>query len=207
MITQDDLWTVSLFIKIIKLMKTPTIINKAITDILHLKSNNQAFKVLIMMICLVCMSVRSYAYLSKTTIKEQSDPCKVKNEAEKTVTDFIVFFQSSDIEGLYSVLDSAIEWHQPGGNQVSGIKHSRDDVFEMFGKMFALSNGTLELTEVKLVTANKNEVACELSWHAVKPTGETLSIKNIAVYTVAEGRIIKAKIYTADQEAENRFWL
>jgi uncharacterized protein len=76
----------------------------------------------------------------------------------------------------------------------------------MVGKMFELSAMTVRLTAIKSITENQHQVACLLNWKASSPTGKELDVDNIDVYTVENGQIVKADIFTTDVEAENRFW-
>jgi ketosteroid isomerase-like protein len=76
----------------------------------------------------------------------------------------------------------------------------------MVGKMFELSANTLRLTDIKTVSVNGNKVACLLHWNAAQPAGGILDVDNIDVYTVENGQITKADIFTADLESENHFW-
>jgi ketosteroid isomerase-like protein len=128
------------------------------------------------------------------------------NNATSIVTDFLQAVQTGNNAQLAALLHADIIWEQPGDNAVSGLKRSAAEVFGMVGKMFELSGNTLRLTDIRSVTANGNEVACLLNWRATKPNGEQLNVENIDLYTVANGQIVRAKIYTADEEAENRFW-
>jgi ketosteroid isomerase-like protein len=130
----------------------------------------------------------------------------MENEAKRVVNEFLAAVQQGDNAKLAELLSPEIKWSQPGDNAVSGIKHSNMEVFQMVGKMFEISGNTLRLTEIRLISVNSNKVACVLRWNANKATGEILEIDNIDVYTVENGQIIRAEIYSADLEKENTFW-
>ena len=130
----------------------------------------------------------------------------MKNESKKVVTEFLAAVQQGDNAKLAALLSPGIVWNQPGNNQVAGIKQSNAEVFQMVGKMFELSANTLRLTDVKTISVNGNKVACLLHWNAAQPAGGILDVDNIDVYTVENGQITKAEIFTADQESEDRFW-
>jgi len=76
----------------------------------------------------------------------------------------------------------------------------------MVGKMFELSANTLRLTDFKSISVSGNKVACVLHWNAAQPAGGILDVDNIDVYTIENGQITKAEIFTADEESENKFW-
>ncbi|WP_183574366.1 nuclear transport factor 2 family protein [Mucilaginibacter sp. X5P1] len=130
----------------------------------------------------------------------------MKNEAKEVAIDFLTAVQTGDNAKLAELLHPAIRWNQPGNNSVSGLKSSNMEVFGMVGKMFELSANSLRLSEIKSVSVNGSKVACLLSWTATKPSGESLEVDNTDVYTVENGQIIAAEIFSADIDAENLFW-
>jgi ketosteroid isomerase-like protein len=130
----------------------------------------------------------------------------MENQAKTIVTDFLTAIQTGNNERFASLINPDIKWEQPGQNTISGTKHSAAEVFGMVGKMFELSDNTLILKEIKSVTVNGNDVACVLRWQANKANGLKLDVENVDVYSVADGQIISAKIFTADQESEDLFW-
>jgi ketosteroid isomerase-like protein len=130
----------------------------------------------------------------------------MNKEAKQVVTAFLTAVQQGNNEVLPTLLHPSIQWSQPGNNILSGTKQSLPEVFAMVGKMFGLSANTLRLAEFKTLSTNGNKVACVLQWTATRPGGESLDVANIDVYTVEDGQVIKAEIFTADEEAEDAFW-
>ncbi|MEO6632918.1 MAG: nuclear transport factor 2 family protein, partial [Mucilaginibacter sp.] len=130
----------------------------------------------------------------------------MKNEAKLVVTKFLTAVQQGDNEKLAQLIHPDIIWSQPGSNCLSGTKHSNAEVFQMVGKMFERSANTLRLSNFKSISVNGNKIACLLHWNAAQPAGGILDIDNIDVYTVENGQITKAEIFTADEDGENRFW-
>ena len=131
----------------------------------------------------------------------------MENQSKQVVNSFLNAVQNGDNATLGKLLSPQINWEQPGESQVSGIKKSNTEVFEMVAKMFELSGNTLKLAEIKSVTANGDEVAALLRWEASKPCGGTFAVDNIDLYRVQNGQIISAKIFSSDIEVENQFWL
>ena len=99
-----------------------------------------------------------------------------------------------------------VNWTQPGSNEISGLKRSQQEVFEMVGKMFEISGNTLQLYDYQSISLNGNRVACLLHWMAEKPSGEKLDVYNIDIYTVEHGKICNVEIFSADQVQEDGFW-
>jgi uncharacterized protein len=130
----------------------------------------------------------------------------MEKEPKKVVTQFLSAVQWGDTQTIASLIHPSVQWNQPGDNILSGTKTSSKEVFEMVGKMFELSAMTVRLTAIKAVTENQNQVACLLNWKASSPAGKELDVDNIDVYTVENGQIIKADIFTTNVEVENSFW-
>lgn len=104
------------------------------------------------------------------------------------------------------LMDSLIQWNQPGNNRFSGVKKNAKEVFAMFTGFLKLTERTLQLTEVKVLAVNGNSVACLLHWEGFQPGGLSLSVDNIDVYTVVNGKIKNVVIYSADNKKEDDFW-
>lgn len=130
----------------------------------------------------------------------------MENQAKTIVIEFLTAVQTGNNERLGALLSPGIRWEQPGRNSVSGTKSSAGEVFTMVGKMFELSDNTLRLAEIKSVTTHGNEIACLLRWQASKADGSLLDVENIDLYTVENGQIVSARVFTSDEEAENSFW-
>jgi len=130
----------------------------------------------------------------------------MKNQAKQVVTEFLNAVKEVNTEKLGQLLHADVEWIQPGNNQLSGLKKSSGEVFQMVGKMFELSANTIRLTDVKSITVTGNRVACLLEWKATKPSGKILEVDNIDVYTVEDGKIIGAEVFSSDVAHEDHFW-
>lgn len=129
----------------------------------------------------------------------------MENQTLKIVREFVTAVQQGDQATLGALLHPAIKWHQPGDNRLAGTKHSNMEVFQMVGGMFEVSQNTLSLSDVRFIAVNGNNAACLLHWKAKRP-GATLDVDNVDVYTVENGQIIEATIYSEDIGQENVFW-
>lgn len=142
-----------------------------------------------------------------TAIAQGNQPAiGLEDQAIKTVTDFLTSYQQGKHDMVASLLHPEVVWIQPGDNQISGVKKSREELLGMGAKMAAITGGTLRLAEIKVLTANGNSVACLVHWKATHPNGNILAIDNVDVYTVENGKIIMAKIYSKNVQEENEFW-
>ena len=130
----------------------------------------------------------------------------MENQIKQLVTEFLTAVKAFDLETVSNMLHPDVKWLQPGNNEISGLKESKDQVFTMVGKMLDLSGNTLKLTEFKHISENTNGVACQLQWTAQKASGDILNVSNIDVYTLKNGKITHVDIYTTDQAKEDAFW-
>ena len=156
--------------------------------------------------CLLVLSGLAHAQSISNKTVNQLNTKNMKNEAKLVVTEFLTAVQQGDNAKLAQIIHPDIVWSQPGSNCLSGTKHSNAEVFQMVGKMFELSANTLRLTDFRAISVNDNKVACLLHWNGAQPAGRILDVDNIDVYTVENGQITKAEVFTADEESENKFW-
>jgi ketosteroid isomerase-like protein len=122
------------------------------------------------------------------------------------VKTFLTAYLAGDHEKFVSLVHPDVVWVQPGDNRISGIKKSKTELLQMGAKMAELSARTLKLKDVQYFEPHGNTVVCILHWTAAQPTGSILDVRNVDVYTVENGKIILARIYSEDIDQENAFW-
>jgi uncharacterized protein len=124
----------------------------------------------------------------------------------QVVRDFLTAYMEHNHEKFTSLLHPDVIWVQPGDNRVSGVKKSKTELLQMGAKLSELSARTLKLVDVEYYSPQGNTVVCILHWTAAQPTGNILDVRNIDVYTVEDGKIILAKVFSRDILQEDRFW-
>jgi ketosteroid isomerase-like protein len=152
-------------------------------------------KKLIILVSMVALTVTVNAQTSITI----AEPLQV-------VQEFLTAYREGNREKFTSLLHPDVIWVQPGENRLSGVKKSKVELMQMGKRMAELSERTIKLIDVKYFSTNGNTISCILHWTAVQPTGNVLDVNNIDVYTVENGKIILAKIYSEDIAQENQFW-
>ena len=130
-------------------------------------------------------------------------PCATPFEVVKT---FLTAYMQRDHKTFVDLLHPEVVWEQPGESVVSGIKRSKAELLQMGARMSELSTQSLRLNDVQYFSPNGNNVVCILHWTAAQPNGNVLDIQNVDVYTVENGKITHAKIYSEDVDKENAFW-
>lgn len=140
-------------------------------------------------------------------ITQPKNTTAMEKQAMEVVSRFLTAIQQGNHDILASSLHPDITWNQPGKNRFSGRKTSRTAVFKLVGSMVEASERSLRLTDVKTLAVNGNQVACLLHWKAIQSNGGILDVDNIDVYTVKDGQIVDATIFSADLTQEDTFWL
>jgi ketosteroid isomerase-like protein len=130
----------------------------------------------------------------------------MSTDSAKVVNEFLNAVKVVDLAKVGDLLDAQVRWSQPGNNEISGEKDSKEKVFEMVGKMFEVSGNTLQLKNFSTISVNDDRVAAVLDWTAQKPSGAVLNVTNIDVYTIAYGKISKVEVFSTDPEQEDHFW-
>lgn len=148
-----------------------------------------------------------FAQPAKAEASVKENPlARSKSQSLEVVSSFLDAVISDHAKIPY-LLDSLIQWHQPGNNQLAGVRSNVKEVYKLFGGFKELSAGTLTLTYWKVLAVHGNQVACLMHWQASQPVGRVLDVDNIDVYTVEKGKITKVVVYTADPEQEDKFWM
>lgn len=137
----------------------------------------------------------------------QSKNVENMEQAKQVVNDFLTAVQQGNGEQMVALLHPDVTWNQPGNNRFAGQKRSRAEVLQMAGGMQEVAAKTLTLSGVKTLSVNGNRVACLMHWRAVQPNGGLLDVDNIDVYTVEDGQIVNAIVFSADVAQEDNFWL
>lgn len=140
-------------------------------------------------------------------ITQLKNTAAMEKQAMEVVSTFLTAIQQGNHDVLASSLHPDVTWNQPGKNRFAGQKTSRADVFKLVGGMVEASEKSLRLTDVKTLAVNGNQVACLLHWKAIQSNGGILDVDNIDVYTVKNGQIVDATIFSADLAQEDNFWL
>ncbi len=122
------------------------------------------------------------------------------------VKTFLTAVQQGDHVVPKVLLHPNVKWHQPGKNRFAGLKESSAAVFQMVRAMSEASVKTLRLAEIKSIAVHGNQVACLINWKAVMEGGGVLDVDNIDVYTIQDGKIVEARIFSADLAQEDYFW-
>ena len=75
-------------------------------------------------------------------------------------------FAKGDLAALDEVFAEDIRWHEPGRNQLSGTQEGRPAVYEMFGRLMTLTEGSFRIELRTLLADDDTAVAvADISAH------------------------------------------
>ncbi len=115
-------------------------------------------------------------------------------------------FARLDLPALAELFDEDVIWHNPGDNMISGDYRGRDAVFAMFGRTLQLNQGTGSF-DVHDVIANETHAVSLLRADVSRPdAGKHLSVKEIHVFHLRDGKISEAWVFSENQRLNDDFW-
>lgn len=113
-------------------------------------------------------------------------------------------FAKGDMDAVSAVFADDIAWHIPGRNQLAGDRTSKDEVFDLFGKLVELTDGTFHL-EVHDIVGGDDHVVVLASEHGNR-NGKTLGGNHCHVWHVSGGKAVEFWDFPADAYGEDDFW-
>lgn len=113
-------------------------------------------------------------------------------------------FGRGDMETLKrEVFAEDIVWNLPGHHPLSGSKRGADEVIAFFG---ALMQTGVNVDNISFGTIGDDRVVENHTGHGTVD-GREYIFPTCSVYTIANGKIAKVQVYTADQHGvDDYFW-
>jgi ketosteroid isomerase-like protein len=113
-------------------------------------------------------------------------------------------FAAGDLESLRTLFAPDIKWHVPGRNPLSGTYQGIDQVFQFFGRLAQLTEGTFHI-DLHDVLANDEHVVALIHAHAQRP-GKTLDGNEAHVFNMKGGQVTEFWSLDEDQYAGDEFF-
>lgn len=110
-----------------------------------------------------------------------------------------------DVPTAMAQLGDDVVWHQPGSNRFSGTHTGPEAVGALIGQMMQVSGGTFALEVTGEPMVNGALVAYPVRFSG-RRDGEQMDMPGIDLLTVRDGKIVEVHLFSADGEAEDRFW-
>ncbi|MGO1056291.1 nuclear transport factor 2 family protein [Crossiella sp. CA198] len=120
-------------------------------------------------------------------------------------TKYFDALSAKDFGTVAGMFAEDIVWHQPGGNQFSGVHHGSAAVGEMIGAMMAVSEGTFALSLTAAPMVNGSVVAAPVHFTGQR-AGATMSQHGLDLLRIEGDRIAEAWLFSPDPAGEDAFW-
>lgn len=125
--------------------------------------------------------------------------------AKEVVQAYAEALGKGDVTTAFSFFSAAVQWHQPGANQFSGIKRGADEIGKMLGGMMAATKGTFILQPNGNLMLNDNIVVMPVCFSGTIDD-RSINMTGVDLFEVNEGKITGIWLFSDDQEAEDVFW-
>jgi len=114
-------------------------------------------------------------------------------------------FSQGDLETLGEVLSADVVHSVPGDSLISGEYKGQDEVFGLYGKLFELSGGTMQV-ELQDVRAEGDDTVVARHRGTATRGDKTLDEMGTIVFTIEDGKAVRLDESFDNQAAEDAFW-
>jgi len=114
-------------------------------------------------------------------------------------------FSSGDLETLGALMTPDVVHAVPGNNLTSGEHTGQDAVFAMYGQLFELSGGTVQVDVQDVTVQGDDKVVVNHRSQATRGD-KTLDVVQTLEFTIADGKITRIDETSSDLAAEDAFW-
>lgn len=113
-------------------------------------------------------------------------------------------FGARDMETIRASLADEVRWHTPGQSLLAGSWAGREAVLAQLSRSAELTAGTYRV-EVEDVMASDRHATVLYRGRGSR-LDRDLDLRHLALYEIAEGRIVEVRIAPLDQHAFDEFW-
>lgn len=115
-------------------------------------------------------------------------------------------FSKGDMDTLRSIMSADIVHSNAGDNLVSGEYKGIDAVLAYYGKTFELTDGTFK-ADLKSVKAKGDDHVTSVHQATGERGGNKLDSETTLDFTIEDGKMTRIDESSADQAAEDAFWV
>ena len=113
-------------------------------------------------------------------------------------------FGKGDFAALDELFAEDIRWHEPGRNQLAGTYDGRTAVYELFGRLMDLSEGSLHIERRAILADDDHGVA--VVDIAARRGEHSFAVTNAHVFRFAGDRVAEFWEMSGDQHAVDAVW-
>lgn len=112
-------------------------------------------------------------------------------------------FNSGNLDELKQLFAEDVVWHPGGRGRLAGDKRGRDAAFAYFGQLGEMTGGTFR-AELHDIVANDEHVV-GLHTSTGQRGGKSLSLREVLVFHLRDGRIVEAWEHFEDSQTWDEF--
>jgi len=113
-------------------------------------------------------------------------------------------FTTGDLDTLRTLMTEDAAWHQPGNAAIAGDYVGREQVFDYFGKLYSLTDGTFKADVIDILADDDRAVVIQHS--TARRDGRSLDTRDVVVYEIHDGKFTDTQVYASDPTQEDTFW-
>lgn len=121
------------------------------------------------------------------------------------VNKYFAALAAKDFATVTALFAEDVVWHQPGGNQFSGVHRGGAAVGGLLGAMTAASEGTFELAATGAALVNGTLVAVPVHFSGKREDAE-MSQDGLDLLRIEDGRVAEVWLFSSDPASEDTFW-
>ncbi|MFF7179722.1 nuclear transport factor 2 family protein [Streptomyces sp. NPDC008121] len=110
-----------------------------------------------------------------------------------------------DMETVGSLMTSDCTHHTPGGSQISGHHKGRDNVLDMYRKMFELTGGKMRV-EMHAISVDGRGHAVAANTFYAERGNRGIELKGALIFTIVGGKISDIDECVEDIDESDAFW-
>jgi ketosteroid isomerase-like protein len=114
-------------------------------------------------------------------------------------------FSSGDMETLMALYADDAVHIVPGSSRVSGPHKGKESIAGLYGTLFELTNGTLQIELDHTLSDGEDRVAA-IHTSRLEKDGETFTQTEVLLFTFADGKVAEIQDFFADIELNNRLF-
>jgi ketosteroid isomerase-like protein len=115
------------------------------------------------------------------------------------IRDGYAAFAKGDFAVLNDLFAEDLVWHHGGRSQLTGDYRGRDAVYEFFGKLLEVTQGTFHM-ELEAAFAN-DELGVALVVASSSVNGQSVAVREAHIIRMRDGKVAEFWYATADQYA------
>jgi hypothetical protein len=123
----------------------------------------------------------------------------------ETVRKGYAAFSSGDMDTLMSLYHDDAVHIVPGASQISGAHKGKENILGLYGRLFELSGGTMQLQLDHVLTDGGNRVV-SIHTASLEKDGATITQTEALLFTLVDGKVVEIQDFFGDIALNDRLF-